>query len=298
VAKALLTEKERSRKALEKQESAMYEDYTSINAAINSGKFEFAMMKTILLKWKTPFRCQVDDVECIVGAEENPILQMKPVMVKEIAETVLAKRAKQYDGDITRPTKKRRNNAAVPTGFGEQGQTAEYLVRSRDYEDQRKKDESLLKSKKKRKECVTKTLADYEKFQDKLQSDMRAWRTEHEQELRNMTISPESLSINNDSLSLPKKKRKLLVRPRELWEVSDESTTADLDILARLFRLEAYRFAANKPAKMSWIPRDRLNLHDVDRGYKSLQKEFTELDSFLSKAASSTTDDENNTDAT
>ena len=63
-----------------------------------------------------------------------------------------------------------------------------------------------------------------------------------------------------------------------------------MDILARLFRLETYKFGANKSAKMSWIPRDRLNFHDVDRGSVSLQQESKELDAFLSKAAS----DENN----
>ena len=45
-AKAILSEKERSRKALEKQESAMYEDFNTVNVAINSGKFDFAMMRT------------------------------------------------------------------------------------------------------------------------------------------------------------------------------------------------------------------------------------------------------------
>ena len=61
-AKAFLSKKERSRKALEKQESAMYEDFNTVNVAINSGKFDFAMMRTILLKWKKPFRCRVDEM--------------------------------------------------------------------------------------------------------------------------------------------------------------------------------------------------------------------------------------------
>jgi hypothetical protein len=61
-----------------------------------------------------------------------------------------------------------------------------------------------------------------------------------------------------------------------------------------IFRVDAYKFAANKPAKMSWIPCDRLNLHDVVQGYKSLQKEYKELDNFKSKAASTTMGDKNN----
>jgi hypothetical protein len=298
VEKAMSEEKERSKKAVEKQDTAMYEDFAAINKAIGDGKFEFLMLKQIILKWKKPFQCQVDGVECIVGENDNPILQMKPVMVKELSENVLAKRAQDNDGDVSRPAKKKRNNAAVPTGFGEQGQTASYMVQSRDFEEQKKKDICLLKSKKKRKEAVEKTLLEYNKFHDKLRSDLIAWRREQEQQEKNKTINPESSSSQNDSsssqLSLQKKKKKLLVRPRELWEVSELSTTADLDILARLFRLETYKFAANKAAKMSWIPRDRLNLHDVVRGYNSLQQESKELDAFLSEAASGTASDENN----
>ena len=172
------------------------------------------------------------------------------------------------------------------------------MVQSRDFEEQKKKDICLLKSKKKRKEAVEKTLLEYNKFHDKLRSDLIAWRREQEQQEKNKTINPESSSSQNDSsssqLSLQKKKKKLLVRPRELWEVSELSTTADLDILARLFRLETYKFVSNKAAKMSWIPRDRLNLHDVVRGYNSLQQESKELDAFLSEAASGTASDENN----
>jgi hypothetical protein len=72
---------------------------------------------------------------------------MKPVMVKELSENVLAKRAQDSDGDVSRPAKKRRNNTAVPTGFGEQGQTASYMVQLRDFEEQKKKYLCLLKSK-------------------------------------------------------------------------------------------------------------------------------------------------------
>jgi hypothetical protein len=110
---------------------------------------------------------------------------------------------------------------------------------------------------------VEKTLSEYDKFHGKLRSDMITWRTEQELELKNKTINPESSSSQNDrsqndTLSSQKKKKKLLLRPRELWEVSEFSMTADLDILARLFRVEAYKFSA-KPAKMSWIPCDKLN---------------------------------------
>jgi hypothetical protein len=45
-------EKERSKKAVEKQDTAMYEDFAAINKAINDGKFEFLMLKQIILKWK------------------------------------------------------------------------------------------------------------------------------------------------------------------------------------------------------------------------------------------------------
>jgi hypothetical protein len=171
----LVRERAKPKSLGEAQESAMYGDFNSINVAINSGKFEFTTMKTILLKWKKPFCCQVDDIECIIGEEENPKLQMKPVMVKEIAETVLAKRAKQNDGDISRPTKKQRNNVAVPTGFGEQGQTLAYLVQSRDFKEQKKRGAALLKSKQKRKNAVEKMLSEYDKFQNQLQIDNRAW---------------------------------------------------------------------------------------------------------------------------
>ncbi len=42
--------------------------------------------------------------------------------------------------------------------------------------------------------------------------------------------------------------------------------------------------AANKSTKILWIPRDKLNCSDVVHGYFSLQKEFKELDGFLSNA--------------
>jgi len=125
----------------------MYEDFNIVNVAINSGKFDFAMMRTVLLKWEKHFRCQVDGVECVIGEEENPILQMKPAMEKEMTETVLAMRAKENEGDISRLTKERRNNVAVPTGLGEQGQTVAYLVRLRDFEEQKKKYAAMFKSK-------------------------------------------------------------------------------------------------------------------------------------------------------
>ena len=80
--------------------------------------FKFLMLKESILKWKKPFQCEVNGSKCIVGNEDNPILQMKPVMVKELSATVLAKRAQYNDGDISRPNKKQKNNAAVPTGFG------------------------------------------------------------------------------------------------------------------------------------------------------------------------------------
>jgi hypothetical protein len=37
------------------------------------------------MKWKKPFQCQVDGIKCIIGKEDNPIMQMKPVMVKELS---------------------------------------------------------------------------------------------------------------------------------------------------------------------------------------------------------------------
>jgi hypothetical protein len=274
-------EKERNNKAAEMQEAAMYDDFNAINAAINDGNFEFLFLKEMILKWRKPFQCRVDGVECIVGVDDAPIMQMKPVMIKELAATVLAKRARDNDGDITRPQKKRRNNAAVPTGFGEQGQTASYLVQSRDFEEQKKKDATLLKNKKKRKDAVEKALMDYDKFQNQLRLDTIAWRAEQEEEKKN-NVNNQLLSSTNESSSARKKKKKL-VRPTELWELTDVSTTAQLDILARLFRIETYKFGANKPAKMSWIPRDRLNMQDVDRGYKSLHREFSELNDFLSR---------------
>jgi hypothetical protein len=42
---------------------------------------------------------------------------------------------------------------------------------------------------------------------------------------------------------------------------------------------------------MAWIPREKLNSQDVDRGYKSLQSELTELDTFLSKAGTASNRD-------
>lgn len=282
--KAILSEKERSRKALEKQESAMYEDFNSINVAINQGKFDFVMMRTILLKWKKPFRCRVDDVECVVGQEESPILQMKPAMVKELTETVLAKRAKENEGDhISRPTKKRRNNAAVPTGFGEQGQTAAYLVQSRDFEEQKKKDAALLKSKQRRKNAVEKTLSEYNKFQRQLQIDNKAWRAEVERLVNSDDDLPDSTTTTNNNEPMAPRKKKKLVRRHELWEIGASTTIADLDILAQVLRVDEYRLAANKPTKLAWIPQEKLNSQDVERGYKSLQSELTELDTFLSK---------------
>jgi hypothetical protein len=209
----------------------MYEDFNSVNVAINSGKFDFEMMRTILLKWKKPFRCRVDDVECVVGQEENPILQMKPAMVKELTEQVLAKRAKESEGDISRPTKKRRNNAAVPTGFGEQGQTAAYLVQSRDFEEQKKKDAVLFKSKQRRKNAVEKRLAEYDKFQRQLEIDNKAWRTEVE---RLVDKSDDvATAIENNEAIAPRKKKKL-VRRGELWEIGTTTTITDLDILAQV----------------------------------------------------------------
>jgi len=202
-------------------------------------------------------------------------------MVKELTEQVLAKRAKENEGDISRPTKKRRNNAAVPTGFGEQGQTAAYLVQSRDFEEQKKKDAVLFKSKQRRKNAVEKTLAEYDKFQRQLQTDNKAWRTEVERLVdQNDDVAT---AIENNEAIAPRKKKKL-VRRGELWEIGTTTTIADLDILAQLLRVDEYRLAANKPTKMSWIPREKLNSQDVDRGYKSLQSELTELDTFLSKA--------------
>jgi hypothetical protein len=40
---------------------------------------------------------------------------MKPVMMKELSEVVMAKIAKEKEGNVSRPTKKRQNNAVVPT---------------------------------------------------------------------------------------------------------------------------------------------------------------------------------------
>ena len=59
VEKERCSEKERTRIALEKQDAAMYDNFNDINMAINSGKFEFAFLKQILMKWKKPFQCQV-----------------------------------------------------------------------------------------------------------------------------------------------------------------------------------------------------------------------------------------------
>jgi hypothetical protein len=52
-----LDEKERNKKTIEKQDAAMFEDFNTINMAINSGKFKFVMFKEILEKWKKPFQC-------------------------------------------------------------------------------------------------------------------------------------------------------------------------------------------------------------------------------------------------
>jgi hypothetical protein len=208
---------------------------------------------------------------------------MKPAMVKELSDAVLAKRATDNDGDITRPAKKRRNNAAAPTGFGEQGQTASYLVQSRDFEEQTRKDAALLKNKQKRKDAVGKTVSEYEGFQDQLRMDLIAWRAQQEIEER------EKNNNNNNngydpSQNKNKKKKKVVPKPTKLWQVSDKSTVADLDLLAKVLRLDGYTFAANKSTKILWIPRDKLNCHDVVHGYFSLQKEYKELDGFLSNA--------------
>ena len=50
--------KEHSKKAVEKQDTVMFEDFMAINKAKNDGKFEFLMLKQIILKWKKPlFQC-------------------------------------------------------------------------------------------------------------------------------------------------------------------------------------------------------------------------------------------------
>jgi hypothetical protein len=169
-----------------------------------------------------------------------------------------------------------------------------YLVQLCDFEEQKKKDATLLKNKKKRNDDVEKALLRYDKFQDQLRLDTIAWQAEQEGLENN--INNQLLSSPNESSSPLswKKKKKLVCLCGGLWELSDVSTTSELDILVPLFRADAYKFAANKPANMAWIPRDRLHLHDVVRGYKSLQKEYIELDDFLSKAASTTMGDKNN----
>jgi hypothetical protein len=100
--KAMSQEKECNKKSAEMQETAMYEYFNSINVAINYSKFKFLLLlKEVILKWKKPFQCLVNGFECTVGCDDAPILQMKPVMVKELTEKVLVKRAKDNDGDIS-----------------------------------------------------------------------------------------------------------------------------------------------------------------------------------------------------
>ena len=65
-------EKERNKKAAKMQDSVMYEDFKAINMAINDGKFEFFLLKEIIMKWKKPFPCQVHGIDCIIGKENNP----------------------------------------------------------------------------------------------------------------------------------------------------------------------------------------------------------------------------------
>jgi hypothetical protein len=287
--KAKLDEKERNKKAVEKQDAAMFEDFNTINMAINSGRFEFVMFKEILEKWKKPFQCQVEGVECLVGSVESAILQMKPAMIRELSGTVLAKRATDNNGDTSRPAKKRRNNAAVPTGFGEQGQTASYLVQSRDYEEKERKDASVFKSKQKRKDAVKKTLCEYDGFQEQFRLELKKWQEQQDIEVREKNIEnnsneEESSQKNKNNNSSNNKKKRSVAKPTELWEVSEKSRVADLDLLAKVLRLDGYKFAANKSTKILWIPRDKLNCNDVLHGYFCLQKEYKELDGFLSNA--------------
>jgi hypothetical protein len=76
---------------------------------------------------------------------------------------------------------------------------------------------------------------DYDKFQNQLRLDTIAWRAEQEEEKKN-NVNNQLLSSTNESSSARKKKKKL-VRPTELWELTDVSTTAQLDILARLLQI-------------------------------------------------------------
>jgi hypothetical protein len=102
----MFQEKECNKKTAEMQETIMYEAFNASNITINKSKFEFLLLKEIILKWKQPFQCQVNGIECNVGGNDALVLQMKPVMVKEITKTVLSKRAQDNDGDISRPLKK------------------------------------------------------------------------------------------------------------------------------------------------------------------------------------------------
>ncbi len=94
---------------------------------------------------------------------------------------------------------------------------------------------------------------------------------------------PDSTTTANNNEPMAPRKKKKLVRRHELWEIGASTTIADLDILAQVLRVDEYRLAANKPTKLAWIPQEKLNSQDVERGYKSLQSELTELDTFLSK---------------
>jgi hypothetical protein len=68
-----------------------------------------------------------------------------------------------------------------------------------DFKEQKKKDVTLLKNKKKRKYFVEKALLEYDKFQDQLWLDTIAWRAK--QGGLNNNINNQLSSSLNDSLS-------------------------------------------------------------------------------------------------